>query len=55
MGNRENMDKELVNAMRLTGIVHLLTVSGMHLTLIALMMEKVPVSYTHLDVYKRQL
>lgn len=41
LGNRENMDKELVNAMRLTGIVHLLTVSGMHLTLIALMMEKV--------------
>ena len=32
--------KEPVNAMRLTGIVHLLTVSGMHLTLIALMMEK---------------
>lgn len=40
LGSRENMDEELVNAMRLTGIVHLLTVSGMHLTMIALMLEK---------------
>ena len=40
LGNRENMDDDVVNAMRLTGIVHLLTVSGMHLTLIALVFEK---------------
>lgn len=40
LGSRENLDDEVVNAMRLTGIVHLLTVSGMHLTLIALALEK---------------
>lgn len=40
LGSREKLDDELVTAMRLTGIVHLLTVSGMHLTLIALMLEK---------------
>ena len=40
LGNRENLDDEIVNAMRLTGIVHLLTVSGMHLTLIALALER---------------
>ena len=40
LGSRENLDDDLVTAMRLTGIVHLLTVSGMHLSLIALMLEK---------------
>ena len=35
LGSRENLDDDLVTAMRLTGIVHLLTVSGMHLSLIA--------------------
>ncbi len=32
LGSRENLDDDLVTAMRLTGIVHLLTVSGMHLS-----------------------
>ena len=40
LGSRENLDDDLVTAMRLTGIVHLLTVSGMHLSLIALMLER---------------
>ena len=40
LGSRKNLDDDLVTAMRLTGIVHLLTVSGMHLSLIALMLER---------------
>ena len=40
LGSRENLDDDLVTAMRLTGIVHLLMVSGMHLSLIALMLER---------------
>ena len=40
LGSRENLNDDLVTAMRLTGIVHLLTVSGMHLSLIALTLER---------------
>lgn len=39
LGERSQMDSELVQAMRLTGIAHLLTVSGMHLSLVAMGLE----------------
>lgn len=35
LGERWGMDGEVVNAMRMTGIVHLLTVSGLHMSLMA--------------------
>lgn len=35
LGSRAQMDSETVQAMRLTGIAHVLTVSGMHLSLMA--------------------
>lgn len=39
LGERNSMDDEVVNAMRLTGTIHLLTVSGLHVTLLAGMLE----------------
>lgn len=39
LGERNSMDDEIVNAMRLTGTIHLLTVSGLHVTLLAGMLE----------------
>ena len=36
IGDKSNMEDELVQAMRLTGIVHILTISGMHMSLMAL-------------------
>ena len=39
LGDRNNMDDEIVNAMRLTGTIHLLTISGFHVTLLAGMIE----------------
>lgn len=35
VGDRTHMEQEYVQAMRLSGIAHLLTISGMHLTMIA--------------------
>ena len=35
IGDRTHMEQELVQAMRLSGVAHLLTISGMHLTMIA--------------------
>lgn len=39
LGERGEMDAEMVSAMRLTGIVHVLTVSGLHLSLLASLLE----------------
>lgn len=39
LGERSGMDDEIVNAMRLTGTIHLLTVSGLHVTLLASSIE----------------
>lgn len=36
IGDKSDMEDELVQAMRLTGIVHILTISGMHMSLMAL-------------------
>lgn len=36
LGERQEMDADVVTAMRLTGTVHILTVSGMHLSLLAM-------------------
>ena len=35
LGNKDELDTKLMHAMRLTGIVHILTISGMHMSLIA--------------------
>lgn len=35
IGDRSDMDNDLIEAMRLTGIVHILTISGMHMSLAA--------------------
>ena len=35
IGDRTHIEQELVQAMRLSGVAHLLTISGMHLTMIA--------------------
>ncbi|MDO5377329.1 MAG: DNA internalization-related competence protein ComEC/Rec2 [Clostridia bacterium] len=40
LGERSAMDSEVIGAMRMTGIVHVLTVSGLHLSLIALAISK---------------
>ncbi|MBR2943227.1 MAG: DNA internalization-related competence protein ComEC/Rec2, partial [Clostridia bacterium] len=40
IGDKGNLEKGLVQAMRLTGIAHLLTISGMHLTLMAIALKK---------------
>jgi len=39
VGDKSDMDDELVQAMRLTGIVHILTISGMHMSLVALVLH----------------
>lgn len=36
LGERQKMDADVITAMRLTGTVHILTVSGMHLSLLAM-------------------
>lgn len=41
IGNKSDMDDELIAAMRLTGIVHILTISGMHMSLMAALLRKV--------------
>ena len=40
IGDRRGMDADVIQAMRLTGVAHLLTVSGMHLTLMALALRR---------------
>lgn len=41
LGERRSMDGEIVNAMRMTGTVHLLTVSGLHLSLMAAALRRI--------------
>lgn len=40
LGDRSGMDAELVASMRMTGTVHILTVSGLHLSLIAAIVSR---------------
>lgn len=40
LGERGAMDGEVIGAMRMTGTIHVLTVSGLHLSLIALALSK---------------
>lgn len=40
LGQRQEMEAEVVSAMRLTGTAHVLAVSGMHLSLIAVALER---------------
>ena len=39
IGDKSDIDDELIKAMQLTGIVHILTISGMHMSLMAQMMH----------------
>lgn len=40
IGDKSDMDDELIKAMQLTGIVHILTISGMHMSLMAQMLHR---------------
>lgn len=40
MGERDGIDSEVLAAMRLTGTVHVLTVSGLHLSMIAMVLSR---------------
>ena len=57
LGDRNDLDQTIADGFSQAGILHLLCVSGFHISLITsafLWVIQKPVSYTHLDVYKRQ-